>query len=198
MSPELFDPREFDLKDNRPTKHSDSYAFGMVIYEVLSGKAPFSQCPELIAIAMVIKGERPMRPQGAKGIWLTDDIWRILECCWKPVPGDRPRIKDVLECLEEASRSWTPPSLWAVAGLLDSSGEENTDGGEISSSQVASSESSPKVTKGTKTKTRAKIVLLLTNSQLPVTMLRFVGNLGRAWKVPTDRTRRNLRDLWIG
>ena len=37
MSPELFDPESFGLQEGRPTKASDCYALGMVIYEVLSG-----------------------------------------------------------------------------------------------------------------------------------------------------------------
>ena len=34
MSPELLDPDRFGITDYRPTKQSDCYAFGMVIYEV--------------------------------------------------------------------------------------------------------------------------------------------------------------------
>jgi len=34
MSPELLDPEKFGMKDRRPTKQSDCYALGMVIYEV--------------------------------------------------------------------------------------------------------------------------------------------------------------------
>jgi len=37
MSPELLDPERFGMPesgDNRPTKQSDCYALGMVIYEV--------------------------------------------------------------------------------------------------------------------------------------------------------------------
>ena len=37
MSPELLDPERFGMSatgDNRPTKQSDCYALGMVIYEV--------------------------------------------------------------------------------------------------------------------------------------------------------------------
>jgi len=37
MSPELLDPERFGMpepEDNRPTKQSDCYALGMVIYEV--------------------------------------------------------------------------------------------------------------------------------------------------------------------
>lgn len=34
MSPELLDPERFGASDDRPTKESDCYALGMVIYEV--------------------------------------------------------------------------------------------------------------------------------------------------------------------
>ena len=34
MSPELLDPERFGVEGDRPTKKSDCYAFGMVIYEV--------------------------------------------------------------------------------------------------------------------------------------------------------------------
>ena len=34
MSPELFDPKQFNLPTVRLTKESDCYALGMVIYEV--------------------------------------------------------------------------------------------------------------------------------------------------------------------
>lgn len=34
MSPELLDPEKFNVPDPRPTKESDCFALGMVIYEV--------------------------------------------------------------------------------------------------------------------------------------------------------------------
>jgi len=34
MSPELLDPKKFNAPDPRPTKESDRFALGMVIYEV--------------------------------------------------------------------------------------------------------------------------------------------------------------------
>ena len=34
MSPELLDPDRYGLPDSRPTKQSDCYALGMVVYEV--------------------------------------------------------------------------------------------------------------------------------------------------------------------
>ena len=140
MSPELFYPEKFGLKDSRPTKFSDCYALGMLIYETLSGKMPFSRHHNYVVVAKILEGERPVRPQGAHGTWFTDEAWDTLERCWNPIPGDRPRIKDVLQRLENASKSWT--SSRTVAGLPatdwsphnpDSSGEEGTDEGEVSS-----------------------------------------------------------------
>ena len=110
MSPELFYPEDFGLKDSRRTKYSDCYAMGMVIYEVLSGQVPFPRYEAPAVIAKVGRGERPERPEGAEGNWFTDTVWGILERCWAPSRDDRPIIEDVLRSLEEASRSWTPLS----------------------------------------------------------------------------------------
>ena len=41
MSPELIAPVEFGLTNSRPTTASDCYAFGMVVYETISGHVPF-------------------------------------------------------------------------------------------------------------------------------------------------------------
>ena len=142
MSPEFFDPGKFNLKDNRQTKHSDCYALGMVMYEVLSGRAPFSGYHGLAIIGAIIKGERPRRPRGEERKWFADDIWSVMERCWKPSPSDRPSIKDVLQCLEKASKSWTPPSSREVASTRtktlsvqgsDSSAEESTGESEVAS-----------------------------------------------------------------
>ena len=110
MSPEFFIPEKFNLKDNRQTKHSDCYALGMVIYEVLSGRFPFSRHHGFVIIGKIIQGKRPGRPRGQKGRRFTDDVWCTLEHCWKPNPCDRPSIEDVLQRLERASRFWIPPS----------------------------------------------------------------------------------------
>ena len=114
MSPELFYPEKFGLKDSRPTTHSDCYALGMVIYEVLSGQAPFHRHGAYVVVAKVTVGERPRQPRGVKGEWFTDGVWGVLERCWTPKPDDRPRIEDVLRCLEEVSRVWTPLSRIAA------------------------------------------------------------------------------------
>ena len=96
MSPELFDPDKFGLKESRPTKESDCYALGMVIYEVLSGRKPYGACKAPVVIRKVLAGERPGRPQGNEGKLFTASIWKVVQLCWRPRPGDRTTAETVL------------------------------------------------------------------------------------------------------
>jgi serine/threonine protein kinase len=100
MSPELLDPDQFGLREGRPTKESDCYALGMVIYEVLTGWPPFAQCKGSVVIRKVLAGERPKRPQGDEGKLFTDGIWMVLKLCWKHQPRDRISAEAVLLGLE--------------------------------------------------------------------------------------------------
>ena len=98
MSPELLDPESFDLKKSRPTRESDCYALGMVVYEVLSGQAPYS--PSSAPLLKILRGVRPERPQGAQGAWFTDEIWGMLGLCWKHEPSERISAETVLPYLQ--------------------------------------------------------------------------------------------------
>jgi len=100
MSPELLIPERFGLSRIRPTKESDCYALGMVVYEVLSGHTPFAPSKAPAVVSKVLDGERPGRPQGEEGILFTDSIWRVLELCWEHWPCDRISAKAILQGLE--------------------------------------------------------------------------------------------------
>jgi len=95
MGPELIDPQRFGIKNACPTKSSDCYALGMVIYETISGKLPFHEHTDLIVFVNVLKGGHPRREAG-----FTNSIWQMLKLCWTPQPNNRPSIEDVLQCLE--------------------------------------------------------------------------------------------------
>ena len=110
MSPELLDPDQFEFCDGRPTKESDCYALGMVIYEVLSGKSPFMSLREHIIMRKVLEGERPGMPEGADGVWFTDGLWEMVNRCWATQPKSRPSAEAILECVEGVSGTWGPPS----------------------------------------------------------------------------------------
>ena len=193
MSPELFDPEEFGFKDSRPTKNSDRYAFGMVIYEVLSGRMPFSGSTDYVVVAKVLKGERPARPRGAEGTWFVDDIWNILESCWKPTPDNRPRIKDVLHRLEEVSRIWTPSQMVADPQITDPptrssdpSSEESPDESEASSPSLMVSPQQSRRLPLKGTSCEITFILLLTIRQPS----------GRKQAIIVGQ--KNLKGFWMG
>ena len=125
MSPELLNPESFGLTKSRPTKESDSYALGMVIYEVLSGRVPFDTYKGVVVILKIMGGERPGRPEGEGGALFTDDIWRMLELCWKPQPGERISAKDVLLYLEGTTPLLLPSS--DADGIAESDIDEQAD-----------------------------------------------------------------------
>ena len=111
MSPELLEPNWSDLKRSRPTKESDCYALGMVIYEVLSGWAPFAIWTDFVVVREVLGGARPERPRGVQGEWFQDNIWDMLERCWEPQPDDRPGLDAVLLSLKGVVRQQTQDTL---------------------------------------------------------------------------------------
>ena len=203
MSPELFYPEKFGLKDSRPTKHSDCYAFGMVIYEVLSGQAPFHRSNLYTVVAKVSGGERPRRPRGTEGEWFTKDVWRILEHCWAPKPDDRPRIEDVLRCLEDVSMFWTPlcrmvPNPQTADSPTRSYSDPSTEGstGERETPSPPRSLQAPPP-KGN-TDDRMPIPALLTRVQLLFMRSQINRTSVHTQRTPASRTRRYLQNLWIG
>ena len=98
MSPEMITPEDFGSEKSRATKSSDCYALGMVVYEVIGGKVPFHEDTDIGAYLKVVRGERPRR-----GVEFTDNLWKVLEWCWVPRPGDHPSVEDVLWYLETDS-----------------------------------------------------------------------------------------------
>lgn len=126
MSPELLDPDRFGITDYRPTKQSDCYALGMVVYEVradviiptftvvrliyrqvLCGNPPYWEITNGSAVMIAImNGERPEKPEEAGGLGFTTGLWRIIQRCWLVETSERPDVKDVLFQLNRAAWSW--------------------------------------------------------------------------------------------
>ena len=124
MSPELLD---FDACEHRPTKGSDIYALGMLIYEVrtrgfgcddgkankkngkqvLCGCAPFRDLANSFMVVVEIsKGARPEKPEDAARFGFTDGLWEIVERCWSADKDVRPTLEAVLSSLRDAASRW--------------------------------------------------------------------------------------------
>jgi len=74
MSPELLDPDKFGLEDSRPTKESDCYALGMVIYEVLRANS-LRAVDELCRRAEGRRRRTASKTRRNEGGVFTDDLW---------------------------------------------------------------------------------------------------------------------------
>jgi len=105
MSPELIAPERFGFKNSRPTKHSDCYALGMLIYETISGNLPFYKDTNPAVFMKIVEGKHPPR-----GMRFTDNLWEMLELCWATQPLNRPTAEHVLRRLETVSSLPEPSS----------------------------------------------------------------------------------------
>ena len=99
MSPELIAPERFGSKTSCPTKSSDCYSLGMVVYETFSGNIPFHETPDRAVFLKIVEGEHPSRGEG-----FTNGLWEMMEWCWMSRPDRRPSVESFLEYLEMCSR----------------------------------------------------------------------------------------------
>jgi len=121
MSPELLDPSRLEDRDPRPTKESDCFALGMVIYEVLCGHVPYDGWETERINDAILQGVRPYKPDAAAKIGLVDELWELLQRCWEEKREGRPDLRAVRACLKEVV------PLWHVRKELSSTMVDDTD-----------------------------------------------------------------------
>jgi serine/threonine protein kinase len=131
MSPELLDYGEGC--EHSPTKESDVYALGMLVYEVrtypaclnnknpkgakqvLCGRIPYHDLANRATIVTEItKGTRPKKPKGAARFGFTDGLWKTVERCWSADTNARPTLGIVLSRLMEAGSRLDEGARWEI------------------------------------------------------------------------------------
>ena len=101
MAPELFSEAPV------PSKEADMYAFGMVIYEVITGVRPFGQRRMQELLLLNSGGVKPDRPEEPVAIGFGQGTWEFAERCWDENPERRPTAREASEHFESVSRTST-------------------------------------------------------------------------------------------
>ncbi|KAK1230558.1 hypothetical protein PQX77_006358 [Marasmius sp. AFHP31] len=79
-------PEVVRLNISKPTKESDVYSYGCVAYEV---KRDIAVGP------CIMNGARPERPTDIPNLQMSDELWTVMEECWKTEPPERPSAGDL-------------------------------------------------------------------------------------------------------
>ena len=79
------------------------------MYQTYTGRPPFaSAAQDSSAILQVLEGSRPDRPDfdDEVGVVMSDDMWDIVEACWRQNPADRLSITDVVRLMQSWTSGW--------------------------------------------------------------------------------------------
>lgn len=97
-------PELIELDDARTTTSTDVYGFAMTALELYSGDIPYGRDRRSFAILKdVLSGVRPCRPLSTA---LNDDVWHVIEACWRQNSRERPAMSLVRTWLDVATLSW--------------------------------------------------------------------------------------------
>ncbi|KAK4429446.1 Serine/threonine-protein kinase STY46 [Sesamum alatum] len=115
MAPEVIEHKPYNHK-------ADVFSFGIVLWELLTGKLPYvNLTPLQAAVGVVQKGLRPAIPRNAHPL-----LVELLERCWQQDPSLRPEFSEILDILQymankmfEEERVTKRPNLGDPCQLAD-------------------------------------------------------------------------------
>ncbi|XP_062193928.1 serine/threonine-protein kinase STY46-like isoform X1 [Phragmites australis] len=89
MAPEVIEHKPYDHK-------ADVFSFGILMWELLTGKIPYEYLTPLqAAVGVVQKGLRPTIPKNIHA-----KLAELLQKCWQQDPAQRPDFSEILETLQ--------------------------------------------------------------------------------------------------
>ena len=54
----------------------------------------------------IMDGVRPKKPEGAKVLGFSNELWGTVELCWQEDRDARPVVEDILSSLTDAAALW--------------------------------------------------------------------------------------------
>ena len=88
MSPEIWRKSEY-------TKSSDIYAFGIVMYEIMTLERPFNTIGIFDLMQTIAKGNRPEFTKPVSEVYKN-----LIQRCWSQIPSERPTSDEILKEIE--------------------------------------------------------------------------------------------------
>jgi len=113
MAPELY-------RGDNPSKSTDIYAFGIVIYEVVTGARPFGQRGFMELPLLTAEGWRPPRLEDTVAMF-GEGTWEFIEKCWDENSEQRPTAGEALEHFKRVAATSTdvnPGPVPSVRGTV--------------------------------------------------------------------------------
>ncbi|BFG17570.1 hypothetical protein CerSpe_038450 [Prunus speciosa] len=93
MAPEVIEHKPYDHK-------ADVFSFGVVLWELLTGKLPYENLTPLqAAVGVVQKGLRPTIPRHTNPM-----LMELMERCWQQDPSLRPEFSEIVKMLKHIAR----------------------------------------------------------------------------------------------
>ncbi|KAL1533382.1 serine/threonine-protein kinase STY46-like [Salvia divinorum] len=93
MAPEVIEHKPYNQK-------ADVFSFGVMLWELLTGKVPYAQLTPLqAAVGVLQKGLRPTIPKHTHPL-----VVELLERCWQQDPSLRPEFSEITEILQCISK----------------------------------------------------------------------------------------------
>ena len=83
------------------------YAFGMVVYEVVTGIRPFGQRRVVELVTHTTRGGRPNKPEDPVAVGFGQGTWEFAEQCWDEDRERRPTAREALEHFEHVAKTST-------------------------------------------------------------------------------------------
>ena len=57
-------------------------------------------------MSAITEGDRPEKPEEAKRLGFSNELWRMVERCWMEDRSTRPGVEEICSCLDDAVAFW--------------------------------------------------------------------------------------------